>query len=55
MRENKGDGSATSAPLPNHPTQTMPDWLYGIVLFLFGVWVTETALFLLSYRAFGRS
>jgi hypothetical protein len=33
----------------------MPDWLYGSILILSGIWVTETVLFLLTYRAFGRS
>jgi hypothetical protein len=55
MKGNKEDGVCESARLPNFPTHTMPDWLYGIFLFLSGVWVMETALFLLSYRAFGRS
>jgi hypothetical protein len=33
----------------------MPDWLYGSILILSGIWVTETVLFLLTYRAFSRS
>jgi hypothetical protein len=33
----------------------MPDWLYGLMIVLSGIWVTETVLFLFSYRAFGRS
>jgi hypothetical protein len=44
-----------SAPLRTNPTHAMPDWLYGITILLSGIWVTETVLFLLSYRAFGRS
>ena len=38
-----------------HPPPSMPDWLYGSILILSGIWVTETVLFLLTYRAFGRS
>jgi hypothetical protein len=39
------------------PTQStpMPDWLYFSALLLTGIWAIEAALFLLTYRAFGRS
>jgi len=46
----------TPHPRLNAPTHSpMPDWLYGLMIVLSGIWVTETALFLFSYRAFGRS
>ena len=40
---------------PNPHPPKMPAWLNGILLVLSGFWVLEAALFLLSYRAFGRS
>jgi hypothetical protein len=57
--DDRGEAVDFSTALSNcssnpHP-QKMPSWLDGILLILSGVWVLESALFFLSYRAFGRS